>query len=66
MTKKYFEVEVHHTGTKIFHIPITDTMSEKEALKYIAEKYVDLEQDYNPYGEHGETTVLSISYREEK
>ena len=35
MARKYFEVEIEYTGTKIFHININDMMSEKEALAAI-------------------------------
>jgi len=66
MAKKYFEVEIEYTGTKIFHININDTMSEKEALAYIAENYFNLDANHNPVSEYGGVTVLAINYREEK
>lgn len=66
MTKRYFEVEVEYTGTKIFHIQINDMMDERDALKYIADHFRNLERDGNAVEDTVSTNLLSINYREDR
>jgi hypothetical protein len=64
--KKYFEVEVEHTGVKTFHIELNGEMSQKEALWYISNNYANLGKDYNAKGESETVSVIAIIYREER
>ena len=66
MTKRYFEVEVEYTGTKIFHIQLNDMMDERDALKYIADHFRNLERDGNAVADTVSTNLLSINYREDR
>lgn len=66
MTKRYFKVEVEYTGTKTFHIQINDMMDKRDALKYIADNYSNLERDGNPVDDMVNVNILEIVYQEEK
>lgn len=66
MTKRYFEVEVEYTGTKIFHIQLNDMMDERDALKYIADHFHNLERDGNAVEDTVSTNLLAVNYREDR
>ena len=66
VARRYFEVEVEYSGTKVFHIPINDMMNEQDALKYIADHYSNLERDGNAAFDMINTKLLALNYREER
>jgi len=64
--RKYFEVEVELTGSKLFHIELRNGFDETDALRYIAENYRCLDRDYNSKGDSVEVTVLAIHLKEDR
>ena len=64
--KRYFEIELEYTGTKIFRVDIDRIGSTAEALEYIATNLHRLEQGDNPYSDCVEGTLTAIYLREDK
>ena len=65
MSKKYFEVELEYTGTKMFKIELDKNFSRQEALAYIAENYHRLDKDHNAISDDVNPSVLAIHFRED-
>lgn len=63
MTKKYYDVTVEYTGTKIFRVYMQDG-EPAAALGVIAENFYEMERNYNPIDEREELVLASIVYGE--
>jgi len=66
MVKRYLEVEIEYTGTKVFRIPIDDTLTIERQMAYVGENYQNLDRHNNAYGDTVECKFLYMAYREDE
>ena len=62
--KRYFEVEMEYTGTKVFRIEIDRHYSISDTLEYIAANLYRLDQDHNPVIDTVENNLININITE--
>jgi len=62
--KRYFEVEMEYTGTKVFRIEIDRHHSIADTLEYVGANLYRLDQDHNPITDTVESALIGISITE--
>ena len=62
--KRYFDVEMEYTGTKVFRIEIDRQHSIADTLEYVGVNLHRLDQDHNPITDNVESTLIGISIKE--